>query len=188
MSKIRFNLKPIQYVARELRKEIANGVAGPAQDMLKQWGSRYLSFTKKRYYSMARGGWPRLAASTIKQRKRGSGRGSPTPLINKRFLVKGLQRGTPGNLFKYIPNGVRVGYSSSTRHPRAKGEKDTTTHPRAKGAQATFGNIAKWNEAGSGNLPKRVIFVDPDLQTIRGMQRDVTQAIASLGRQAQTTL
>ena len=173
MSKIKISFKPLTYFKRELNKEIANGVAGPAQDMLRQWGSRYLAFTTKRYNKMARGGWPRLAKSTLKKRKKGKGLGKPTPLIDQGFLIKGLQRGYQGNLFKFIRNGVRVGYKSNVRHPRAKN------------SQATYGNIAKWNDEGKGNLPKRTIFVEPDMQTVKAMQSDVKRAIAKLGRQAQ---
>jgi len=167
----RVNLKELEYVARELRAEIRTGKRGPAHDMAEQWGARYLSFTQRRFKKMSRGGWAPLAKSTLKARKKGSGKKSASILIDEGHLLKGLKAGEKGNLTEYIINGVRVGYRADVKHPRSK--------------TFTYGEIAAANQNGTGNLPKREIFVDPDNQTINGMKTDLTNAITALGQQAQ---
>jgi len=163
------NLKQLKYVASELQAELKTGKLGPAHDMVEKWGARYLAFTQKRYLKMSKGGWAPLAPSTVKKK----GKKKSGILINQGHMVKaGLKQGGHGNLFDYIPNGVRVGYSSDTPHPHAKNG-------------FTYGEIAKANETGAGNLPVRTIFVEPDTKTVNGMHQDVKTAIAALGKKAQ---
>ena len=160
---------------------------GPIADMFKQWGARYLTFAKRRFVKMSRGGWKPLAASTIKGRrgpgksrraKRG-GRGAKTTtrggaknvsiLRDTGTLLNALSIGAPGNLFKPIVAGIRVGFGGPSRH---------------EGGQASIRDIAYFHDTGAGRLPRRQIIVGPDGPTVKRMKADVLRAIREIGRRS----
>lgn len=151
---------------RRLQREAARSSnSKPIDTMLKQWGKRYLAFTKRRFQKQSGGGgvWPDLAESTKRQRR---GSGQYKILQDKlRSLVKALTIGAPGNLFDIKRGRIRVGFGGPARHPDGF---------------ATIADIARFHQTGKGHLPKREIIVEPDAGTVRGMNRDTQKALKKL--------
>ena len=133
MTTVRINVRPLRKFSAALRADLKQGGHGPARRMLRQVGIRYLSFVKRRFVRFSRGGgdWKPLAASTVKSRSRTStgrrrhraaaavvrqtGTGGRVAILrNTSTLLAALTLGNPGNLFKDIRNGVRVGFSALT--------------------------------------------------------------------------
>jgi len=166
------------------------GNAGPIDDMFKKWGRRYLTFARRRFVRMSRGGWKPLAPSTIRARRGPEstrrkkarrrvgtaktttrvGAGKVAILRDTGTLLAALTVGRPGNLFKRIPYGVRVGFGGPSRHPKGK---------------ATIADIAGFHNQGKGKLPKREIIVKPDARTVQGMRRDTLTAARKVGRESE---
>ena len=161
--------------------------AGPIHEMFTRWGKRYLTFVRRRFVRMSRGGWKGLAKSTLKGRRgpeatrrrktrrrvgtaktttRG-GAGRVAILRDTGTLLAGLTFGKPGNLLRRLPKAVRVGFGGPSRHP---------------GGKATIADIAGFHNTGEGDLPKREIIVPPDQRTVEGMRRDVIAAARKIGR------
>lgn len=155
---------------REYARQIAAGV-GPIDDMFKKWGVRYLSFTRRRFIRLSRGGeWARLAESTRKSKpKRPTG--SPVLVVGGQ-LRDSLGVGHPGNHFRRIPKAIEVGFAERT----------------FAGSKTTIRDIAVFHDEGKGNLPKREILVEPDAATIKGWEKDVKTAAEALGRLAERKL
>lgn len=132
-----------------------------------QWGVRYLTWTQRRYRKNAAGGgqWPALKPATI-ARRRGEGKGVRI-LIDTKTLLGALTPGRPGNLFKFITGGVRVGFGGPSRHP---------------GGKATIRDIAVFHQKGKGHLPKRQILHEPDSNLVRAMMLDLKRAVKKIGR------
>ncbi|HNX27525.1 MAG TPA: hypothetical protein PKK48_08985 [Phycisphaerae bacterium] len=182
---IRFNLHGLDKLCKGLNDSV------PLKDMFKQWGSRYLGFSKRRFKEYSRGGgdWPplkrstKLARTNAKRKKPAHGRRKRrTPeqiaaALSRKFsilndtstLLNALTIGFPGNLFEYISDGIRVGFGGPARHLDAK-------HP-VKGVPPTIRDLAIFHDQGKGRLPQRQILVEPDDSTIRGMQSDVNRCI-----------
>ncbi len=136
---------------------------------------------------MSRGGWKPLAASTLKSRRGGKRRATRSPragtktttrgsvanvsiLRNTGILLNALTIGAPGNLFKGIRSGIRVGFGGPSNHP---------------GGKATIRDIAIVHDEGKGNMPKRQILARPDTQTVSQMQGRVKIAIQRLGKKSE---
>jgi hypothetical protein len=152
--------------------------------MLKQWGVRYLEFTRRRYMRLSRSGgggeWPPLSPVTIARRREGrpgssrvrdpvtrrfvQGAGRAAILVDTGSLIAALNIGAPGSLFKHMPGGaLRVGFAP-------------TGHP-GEGAM-TFAEIATIHNFGRGRIPARPILVAPDQTTIAGMRSDARRAVS----------
>lgn len=165
-------------------------------------------------FSQGGGDWPPLALTTLRRkllkgvkktkgaarksslRSQGEGRGAVTTLardtkrggqfvgfsgrsssilVDTGVLKGALQIGVTGNLFQLIAGGIDFGFDSSAPHPT-----------KGKGKSATIGQIAAWHNAGAPpRLPQRAILAQPDGQTVKGMQDDLTRAIARIGKGAQ---
>ncbi|GAG69133.1 unnamed protein product [marine sediment metagenome] len=113
-----------------------------------QWGVRYLAWTKRKFIKNAKGGgdWPALKPATIKARRKGKrklrGRGNVSQatkaylsvkiLRDTSTLFKALTPGSPGNLFKPIRRGIRVGFGGKAKHSR--------------GGKATISDIASFHQ------------------------------------------
>lgn len=167
---VKINIKPLQRFARE----VGSLRSGPGRRMLRQWGVRYLGFVRRRFVRFGRGGgnWRKLADSTIRRRRSGSGRsaaGSPAILRDTGTLLGALNPGGLGNLLKDIPRGIRVGFSGAARHP---------------GGSASIADIAGFHNVGGrgGNPPQRAILVEPDGKTVRGMITDARRAMTAIAR------
>ena len=153
MSKSGFNMADV----RRFKRLVKAGSRGPLRTVFKQWGIRYLAWTKRLFYIKSRGGtvegvtWPALAPKTIQNRRRrsrrvrGQGGGSRYAILVDRIgtIPKAMVPHASGNLFKYLQRGVRVGFGGSSRHPEGR---------------ATIADIAKWHNVGKGRrLPQRQI-------------------------------
>ena len=178
---VKLDMRPLKRFAAEVRRDLRTNGSGPIRQMLRQWGRRYLGFTKKRFLKLSRGGgdWKALASSTIRGRRKPRGKtarsktrrtgGKVAILRDTGTLLAAVSKGNAGNLFKNIRNGVRVGIGPK-KHPNGK---------------ATLADIAEFHDAGRGNLPKREIFVEPDQSTINGMVSDAQRAMTRLFRSKQ---
>lgn len=156
-----FDLKRFDYIV----SRIGNKTASPEiQSAYKQWGIRYLAWTKRLFAknSSGAGDWPRLK----RKRRRGSTTAAKI-LRDTGTLFKALTVGNAGNLFKRLRNGVRVGFGGPSRHPSGK---------------ATIADIAKFHQTGEGPLPKRKILHQPDGNLARLMLMDLARAYGKLGR------
>lgn len=178
---VKLDMRPLKRFAAEVRRDLRTNGSGPVRTMLRQWGRRYLGFTKKRFVKLSRGGggWKPLAPSTVRGRRKPRGKtarsktrrtgGKAAILRDTGTLVAALSVGGRGNLFKDIENGVRVGFKGGVKHPSGK---------------ATIAEIAVFHNVGGkgGKPPQRAILVEPDLATIRGMNRDGERAVQRLLR------
>jgi len=152
----------------KFRRLIAQGSRGPLRPTFKQWGTRYLSWTKKLFDIKSKGGtaegvsWPKLKRVSYRRatgmnlrRTRGGGRrgrrmqqkirerraaANVSILKDTGTLYKALSVGSPGNLFKYISEGVRVGFGGPARH---------------ESGQAKIRDIAVYHDTGEGKLPNK---------------------------------
>lgn len=152
--------------------------------VFKTWGVRYLVWTKRLFIRASRGGgdWPALKPSTIagrragrsrrpKRRGRGYTKRGPTGRVSilrdTGTLLRALTPNMPGNLFKFISGGVRVGFGGPAKHPEGK---------------ATIADIAKFHNVGEGKLPKRQILFVPGNAFTMEMFLDLKRAIEKFGR------
>lgn len=172
---------------RRFRSELLARTRGPLNGVYRQWGTRYLAWTRKLFVIKSKGGaadgvkWPDLAASTIAARRaatrkhkktRGSGYrkrgpGSYAILRDTGVLLKALWLGSPGNLFRILYRGVRIGFANVKRH---------------RDGNLTIQEIAKRHQRGGKNLPKRQILHWPDSQLQREMLADLKRGIEKIGR------
>ena len=147
----------------------------------KIWGKRYLSETKVRFIKNSRSGgeWPPLKPATIAARRsgksgrrrnttRGMGsiRGKVAILRDTGILFKALTVGQPGNLYRLLRKGIRVGFGGPAKHPDGK---------------ATIADIAKFHNVGKGKNPKRQILHKPSKQLIAFMRSTLATAIDKVG-------
>jgi len=179
---IRLDTRPLRAYGRLVRRATPGT---PFDDMFRQWGVRYLAFTRRRFNRLSRsggGGWPPLAASTIRSRRgptrRKARKGSATKttargsaknvsiLRDTGTLFNALTIGMPGNLYRRFSGGIDVGFGGPSRH---------------KKGNATIRDIAEFHQKGAGNLPRREILVQPDGATVRGMLSDMRRAAKALG-------
>lgn len=169
-ARVKINMKPLERFKGQINRDLRRRSNGPVRKALRQWGHRYLGFTRERFVRMSRGGWAPLAASTIKARRKGAGSGTPAILRDTGTLFGALSPGTPGNRFKDIENGVSIGYGGRSSHPDG---------------QATIADIARFHQTGAGNLPKREILVEPDRTTKARMLQDMRRAVREVMRREQ---
>lgn len=186
-----FNLKGFEGFEREVSKGIkktvssgaasgAGGGGNPMDNLFKQIAARYLAFIRRRFVKFSRGGgdWKDLARSTKLARRhkfKKKGRRRSKHLIGKtlelgRFAIlrdtstmfNALSLGSPGNLYKKIRHGIRVGFGGPARHV---------------GGKATIADIAGFHNKGKGKLPKRRIIVEPDASLHEKIKRDLHRAL-----------
>lgn len=171
---VKVNMRPLQAMMREVNRDLrsASGSGPIRKTMLHQIGVVYLAFVKRRYVKFSRGGgnWKPLAKSTVSRRRKPSGRTARSKVNQKKTggkaailrdtgtLVAALSVGGRGNLFKHIPNGVKVGFRGGVKHPSGK---------------ATIAEVAAFHNVGGrgGKPPKRPILVEPNAQTNRTFNR-----------------
>lgn len=169
-SKTKLNLKPLDAFMRGVKRAPPGG---PIDRVYRQWGARYLAFTRRRFAKQSRGGgdWTPLKPATIKRRRKGKGKGASAAILRDTSTLFGaLTIGAPGNLFKRIRKGIRVGFGGPARYVKGKG------------GHATITRIAQWHQEGKGNLPERKILVEPDAATVRRMMGDAKRGFTRLGR------
>ena len=188
-----FDLTKFNKFVRQINKGSAGG--GPYAKVFNRWGKRYLSWTEEQYKRNSQGGgeWPPLAQSTLTykrvtgknlRRTRGGrrrsykqknrlratrviGAGSVKILSDTGTLLTALTPGAPGNLFRYIKNGVRVGFGGPAKHPDGK---------------ATIRDIAVFHDQGKGRVPRRQILHKPDNKLVQVMLKDLADGIEKTGK------
>lgn len=148
----------------------------------KQWGVRYLAWIKRGFVIKSRGGtfqgvkWRKLKPATIKARasRRRTARAKTAAMGKYSILIdrlasirKALTPGAPGSLWKWLRNGVRVGFGGPAKHP---------------GGKATIRDIAVFHDQGEGHNPKRQILHKPDLAIRRFMLKTLGEGIDRIGR------
>jgi len=135
-----------------------------SRKVTKQWQARYRGFALKRFDTFSKGGgnWAKLAASTIKRRRKQSS----TILRDKNLLYNSLNpsfQNAPGSFTEFGVWQVITGYGGPGKYA-------------GKGTSATISDIAEFHNAGMG-VPERKIIVAPDATTTAGMERDANNAI-----------
>jgi len=145
------------------------------------WGKRYLSETKKEFVKNSKGSgeWKPLKPATIAARRKGkssrrrnstrgmgSSGGRVMILRDTGILFKALSIGQPGNLFRLLRKGIRVGFGGPAKHPDGK---------------ATIADIAKFHNAGKGNNPKRQILHKPSRSLIAFQRMTLAKSIDRIG-------
>ena len=178
---------------KKFQQAIANGKG--LKDVYTQWGKRYLTATKRKFKQNSLGGgdWPPLKSvgyrramggelkTTKSGRRRGvrgqtnmkkrfqSARKKVKILIDTGTLFKALSIKMPGNLFRHLQNGIRVGFAGKRLH---------------KKSALTVKEIAMKHQTGDSktNLPKRQILHTPDTQLRKSMMRDLMRGLNKLGR------
>lgn len=155
---VKINLRPLRRLKKMHRTP-------EFKAMSRKWGVRYLAFARERFvkYSKGGGNWKPLSPETIASRRSGKGSGSPAILRDTGTLLKGLTIGAPGNLFKFIKGGIRVGFGGSSKHPQGK---------------MTIRRLAEIHNK------TRPILVKPNLKTINGMMKDLRTAMFRIARRA----
>jgi hypothetical protein len=169
---------------------------GPWFDtMRKQWLSRYGTYVRRRFISnsLGEGGdWAPLALATIlarrsggsfagvrRARKAGTAKGRDTrgggglvdsgravsTLRDTGTLYRALAFKGRGNVSEDTPLGVEFGFAAIP-HAARKG-----------GANKSIAQIARYHDAGGGNLPQRRILWQPDAALLSSLARDAARAV-----------
>lgn len=181
----------------------------PVMDRLfRRIAAVYSAFTRRRFvaYSRGGGGWPYLAPSTIKRRRRGKGKGAPAILRDTGLLFMALTIGDVNNYTKRTRAGIVYGFGDAKKgrpvvlreivHRNKNGEELVFERKGRRivgmkmgGAKAkSFRQIASYHQEGGGRLPRRIILAKPDEQTVdqfNGLvRRAVNEAAAAAGAPA----
>lgn len=141
-------------------KRIASGGTHTRQAM-DIIGTLYLGFVRRRFQGNSTGGgdWPPLDPQTIKRKN------SVVVLKDTGLLFNALTPGARGNLKRLKNNkAVRVGYSNATHE---------------SGGSVTFQQLAAFHDEGTGDLPKREIFVEPDEPTKERMRTALKHMVSN---------
>lgn len=185
--------------ARKLKELTRRVRAGGLTSVYNQWGTRYLTWTRRRFKKNSKGGgeWPPLSPVTLTYRrvigspltrtKGGRKRSKKAKakfkekfsgaakkakiLIDTGVLFKSLTEGAKGNLFQKLNRGIRVGFSNTKVH---------------KGRSFTIRQLAMWHQVGSHvtNLPARPILHNPDskfkIQMVQSLAKGIRKIIKEL--------
>lgn len=137
---------------------------GPTQKTLLQWGAITRSYLQRRYVRNAAGGgdWKPLAESTIRARRRGTGKGTAQILRDTGTMFKVLDP-----VFTNQPGAVQLLQPKSMAITLGYG--GPASHPSARKKRTTIADIAGYHQVGNRRLPKREIVVKPDEATIKLM-------------------
>lgn len=149
---------------RRFRSVLSNR-SGLVQDAFNEWGSIYSDFTHRRFIRFSAGGgnWRRHAESTTAARHM---RGNFSDLLLRdtdRLLeeLNPISEAAVGVRSSKLPFGIRVNFNSGATYP------DGT--PVYK--------VIAWHHRGASNLPRRRIFVQPDLSARQKMAGVMTKAL-----------
>lgn len=163
--------------------------------MFDRVGAAYAAFVQRRFVAFSRGGggWPALAPSTVRARRRGRGAGHPAILRDTGLLFMALAIGGSGNYYRPTKRGIVYGFGDSP-HPRphvqrVRGRSGRSRLRRFIGAAgtATLRQIAGYHNDGGirpGRPPRRLILARPNEQTKEQFAGFVRRAVAEAGRAA----
>ena len=147
---------------QNLQKQ-SSRMEGPFEKMKKRWAVRYRTYIRDRFSRFSRGGgdWPKL------KRKRKKGALSAASILRDTgtlfTVVATAFSGAPGALEQVLPDGIRVGFGGTQKHPSGQG--------------VSIRDLAEFHHLGAGVLPVRIIIVIPDATTLSGMRGDTEMAI-----------
>jgi hypothetical protein len=182
------NIPKILLTGRAARAMASPGTNAAIEGMYKSWAARYSADMARRYNRLARGGgeWPPLAPSTIRARRKGSGAGKPSILIDGGQLRQTINIGAPGNNVRRVRNALVFGIGGSVRKRGRVGITFSGGRARraSMSAGVSLGQIAVYHHTGAGNNPVRRILARPSEQALRGMKSDALRAIKIAGRSA----
>lgn len=197
---ISVDLKGLEKFKASIESQLNGQSSGPIHDALKLWAVRYRSWVQQRFDIFSKGGgdWQKLAASTIKKRRKGAvanvlklrqvleakvkrdpqavtGGGQVSILRDTGLLFNALApifAGAPGAIEELIKFGIRCGYGGPQRHALIKSR-----------SPATIADIANFHQVGNlPKLPKREIIVPPPATLITTMADDMQKALEKVAR------
>lgn len=198
----------LRAMSQRLRRAVVTArtdSSGPMRAMFRQWGVRYLAFTRRRFVAYSRGGgdWKPLAPSTILARRaKGGGTRSAQRAKLRRQRKRSRDAGRIAAItarIQAVESGAGVSILRDTGtllaalSPGAPGNLfrfvsrgvvvgfENSRHPSGK---ATIAQIAAWHNLGGrgGRLPRRTILAPPDAATQRGMLEDAGKAYKQIMR------
>jgi hypothetical protein len=164
---VNLNLNPLRKYRKALRQELLTGT--DPNNMLMTFGRRYLAFLRDRFRINRAGGgeWPHLKPETILRTK-----GQRLGILHVTGAVfNALRQGQPGNLFKRIQYGVRVGLGGPAKHPNS---------------DKTIAQIGIWHDQGTEHVPQRRIIVPPDAPLLKLCRDDAKRTVEKLMKNAAT--
>lgn len=140
----RLDLRRMQGLRRDLQMS-----AGPVQSARKESVEIYRDFMIRRFvlFSYGAGTWKPITKSRAKKK------GNTRILVDTRFLLQKLR--SVLEVVRETTRSMFIAFRSTLRHPTAN---------------MTVAELAEIHHGGLGSNPKRLILVEPDEQTIRGMQ------------------
>lgn len=156
--KVQITLEPLKKYRHTINRELKSNANGHVSRAVQKWAVRYRAFIQERFVTYSRGGgdWPPL------KRRKGSilrDTGTLFAALNPVFT------GRPGSVQEFVDGGVKVGFGGSAKHPSGN---------------ASVADIAGFHHFGKGNVPKRVILVEPTPLLLNDMKLDMLQALAHL--------
>ncbi len=169
MAQVRFRFNALKRFAQRMKMQHRERqFRGRVGTMWRLIGLIYLSFIRKRFviYSHGGGNW-----APLKHKRQRGAKSSAAVLRDTGILFNALSLGMPGNLFKKIRHGVRVGFDKGVQH--------------GDDSSFTIYKIARAHDEGWGKLPKRQILVVPDRATASKMRRTIQKQISRLGKDSE---
>lgn len=205
-AKVNIKLTGLGRFSKTIRQQLSGGTrSGPIGKMFKQWFAVYFGFLRTRFERMSKGGWPKLAESTILARiRRKSGRvraqyrhgeigqdefekklkkAKASERRDRKKLDAGkykvaILRDT-GMLFNALaPTTGRPGQlNQSIPFGIRVGYGGPAKHKKGK---STIAQIAQGHQTGARHLPKRTIIVPPDDALVAKMRALAEAALKEL--------
>ena len=179
---------------KRYRNAVNKAGSGPLAPVFIQWGQKYLTWTRVRFKANSSGGgeWPALKSVSYRRatgssllrtktgkRRSASGRSKVKAkykeasrhvsiLYDTGTLFKALTIKMPGNLFRIISNGIKVGFGGRATY---------------KGNDTRIKDIAIKHQNGDKriNLPQRKIIHFPDAVMVKRMEEDLKKGLRKLG-------
>lgn len=184
------------------------GAAAEMEVVMRQWGTRYLGFVRRRFVGASRGDgtWRPLAESTIKARRSGrvAGLGKLKGVKRKAGALREIRKRVKGGaLDAFVGTAIETSIMGSAAILRDTGVLLNALTPGTVGSllQPSYGelrvrcgfapvphgdgsttiqDIAAYHQTGGGKLPQRTILVEPDDATVRGMLNDLSVAFTKI--------
>ena len=173
---VKVDLSGLKKYGEIIHRDLASpSGTGPIRGVFRLWAARWRTFQKLQFVKKSRGGggWKKLAKSTERQRRSGSGKIS---ILWDKFgsVMKALTptfSNQPGQIEKPLVGGIRVGFGGPGKHPSGR---------------ATIADIASFHDAGTAILPARQILEDIDGPTHSAMVGDKERACIKLAKETNT--
>ena len=185
--RVKVDFSPLNKFRSQMKRDLRRSSDGPVRRGLRQVATRYMGFVRTLFVkrSQGNGEWEPLKPSTVKRRRKGGKKrgGNNSPTVNQAAtggsvailrdtstLFSALGAQSKASLKQDTVNGVMVGIKDGVQH---------------KSGNATIADIARYHHLGSGDLPERKIFEDPDKQTTQAMVEIMGRAARKLMKDSQ---